>query len=157
MTTLEIEIAMMQLFPPRQNIVVPNVSWGMNLLSQHGYVSLHECDILILSKGNYATEIEIKISKSDLLADKKKAHGHYHEHIARLYFAVPDTLVDVAVDAIPERAGLYSVKAGKIPKLIRQCKRNKNCSRWTEKDRLKLAHLGTMRILGLKKKNIEGC
>ena len=84
MTTLEIEIALMEHFNVRQNSIVPNISWGI--------ANLHECDILVLSKSNYATEVEIKISKSGLLKDKEKKHGHNHNHIARLYFAVPKKL-----------------------------------------------------------------
>lgn len=144
MNALEMEIELIKFFNPRQNIVVTNISWGM--------AGLHECDILVLSASNYAAEIEIKTSKSDLLADKKKKHGHYHNHIARLYFAVPEKLVDIALQEIPERAGLYSVTKGKAPKLIRPCKRNTRCVEWTADERLKLAHLGTMRILGLKEK-----
>lgn len=149
LSTLEIEIEMIAVFNPKINIVVPNVSWGMGKL---GGKDLHECDILILSKRNYATEIEIKTSKPDLLADKKKLHAHRHNHIARLYFAVPEKLVELALGEIPERAGLYEVKRNCDPVLIKQCKRNKNCVRWSDHERFKLAHLGAMRILGLKEK-----
>ncbi len=143
MNTLEIEIAMMRRLGVRQNLIVPNVSWGI--------ANLHECDLLVLSKQNYATEIEIKISRADLLADSKKRHGHYHNHIARLFFAVPESLGNIALQSIPDRAGLYVVKNKRV-KLARQCRRNPQAVRWTDKERLKLAHLGTMRILGLKSK-----
>jgi hypothetical protein len=152
MNTIEMEVVLMRHFSPRQNIVVPNVSWGMSLITEYGWQPLHECDLIILSKSNYATEVEIKISKADLLADKKKLHRHRHNHIARLFFAVPDCLVDFAIENIPERAGLYSAKKGEKPRLIKQCKRNSLAQKWTDKDRLKLAHLGTMRIAGLKDK-----
>lgn len=66
MKTIELEIAIMEYFGIRQNLIVPNVSWGMN--------GLHECDVLILSKAGYATEVEIKISKPDLLKDRDKKH-----------------------------------------------------------------------------------
>lgn len=139
------EIAMMQFFDVRQNIIVPNVSWGV--------ANLHECDLLVLSDSNYAAEIEIKISKSDLLNDKLKTHGHIHNHIARFFFAVPEELKDVALDVIPDRAGLYILKSIQHrPKLIKKCKRNPEAVRWSADERLKLAHLGTMRILNLKRK-----
>jgi hypothetical protein len=145
MRTLEMEIALMQFFNVRQNLIVPNVSWGI--------ANLHECDILVLTDSNYAAEIEIKISKADLLNDKNKKHGHYHNHIARLFFAVPEELKDIALEVIPDRAGLYTIKHSKAkPKLVKKCVRNKNAIRWTNKERLKLAHLGTMRILNLKRK-----
>lgn len=155
MNTLEMEIALIKLFAPRQNIVVPNVSWGMSLMSEYGWQPLHECDLIVLSKINYATEVEIKISKAGLMADKKKRHGHRHNHIARLFFAVPENLIAVALEHISERAGLYSVKPDKKPKMERQCKRNTSAQRWTDKERLKLAHLGTMRIASLKEKILK--
>lgn len=151
MKAIDIEIAMMEFLGIRQNLIVPNVSWGI-------VSSLHECDLLSLSNSNYATEIEIKVSKSDLLKDKEKMHGHFHNHIARLYFAVPQKLEDLALFEIPERAGLYSVSKdlnyqGRYKvKLIRQCKRNTNAVQWSDDDRVRLARLGALRILGMKKK-----
>lgn len=53
MTTLEMEIALMEYFGVRQNLVVPNAWWGLQGLN-------HECDLVRLSKNGYATEIEIK-------------------------------------------------------------------------------------------------
>ena len=148
MNTLDIEIALIDHFGFLRNIIVPNVSWGMGRLNGK---DLHECDLLVLSKSNYATEIEIKISNPDLIADTKKKHRHYHNHIARFYFAVPKKLTETALEIIPERAGLYAVKKEGV-ELIKRCVRNKNSVQWSEAERLKLAHLGTMRILGLKRK-----
>ena len=160
MKTIEIEIAIMEYFDIRQNLIVPNISWGI--------ANLHECDILSLSKAGYATEVEIKVSKSDLLKDKEKGHGHRHNHIAQLFFAVPKKLEDIALSAIPERAGLFVVEKHRyrVPGfdnvykfvtgiiMVRQCERNKNAVKWSEKERYQLARLGTMRILALKKKII---
>ncbi len=151
MNALEIEVAMMQELNIRQNIIVPNVSWGI--------AGLHECDLLVLSKHNYAAEVEIKCSKSDLVGDGKKRHGHYHNHIARFFFAVPECMEAVALETIPDRAGLYIVREGRgtLPRvrLVKNCRRNTKAVQWTDKERSKLAHLGTMRILGLKKKLIQ--
>lgn len=60
----DIEIAIAKMFNYRMNVIVPNVSWGLGLRC--------ECDLLIVSQRRYATEIEIKVSKSDIKADKKK-------------------------------------------------------------------------------------
>lgn len=156
MKTIEMEVALMRYFDIRANLVVPNVSWGL--------AGLHECDLLVLSKSNYATEIEIKVSKGDLMKDKNKDHGHKHNHIKYLFFAVPEKLVETALEVIPERAGLYVVKS-LGPKnrnierfgveMARQCEANKLSIKWPEKDRYQLARLGTMRILGLKSKLIN--
>ena len=107
MTTLEIEIALMKYFNFRQNLIVPNIGWGII----DSYMnSLHECDLLVLSQANYAIEIEIKTNKYDLLRDNKKKHGHIHNYIKFLYFAVPQDLQEMALQNIPERAGLLIVK-----------------------------------------------
>ena len=158
---IDIEIATMSNFGIRQNLIVPNVHWGI--------ANLHECDILSLSKSNYATEVEIKISKADLLKDKDKKHKHMHNHIKYLYFAVPEKLKEIALESIPERAGLYLAKWHQFRKwdkfgfpkgyeevLVVQCVKtateNKNAHKWTEQERNDLARLGCMRILGLKQK-----
>jgi len=140
----------------RQNMIVNGVSWGLKL----GGKCLHECDLLSLNKTGYATEIEIKISKADLLKDKHKKHGHLHNYIKNLYFAVPENLKEIALKEIPERAGLYIVKekcnkkgtnCKLIVSLVRQPKANKNAEKWSDVERAKLARLGVMRILTLKK------
>ena len=152
LTTLDMEIAMIKEFNPRQNIVVPNVSWSM--------FNRMECDLVVLSKDNYATEIEIKITKSDLKADAKKRHEHKHPLLARNFFAVPYHLEDVALETIPEHCGLYvitpvtyrhgSMHTRHAVTLVRRAKRNKDAIQWTADKRCKLARLGTLRILGLK-------
>ena len=105
MTTLEVEIAMMKELRFNQNIVVPNVSFGMRVNGE----SLHECDLLCLTPSGYATEIEIKVSKSDLKKDASKNHCHIHKGIKAFWLAVPEELKDFALDHIPYRAGLYYV------------------------------------------------
>jgi hypothetical protein len=163
MKALDIEVAVMQLFGVRQNTIVPNVSWGV--------YNLHECDLLMLSKSGYATEIEIKVSKSDLLKDKEKKHGHYHHAIKYLYFAVPKGLEEMALSEIPERSGLivcemteelrfdsklceWTSTGSLYPtaKIIRRPKASKNPTKWSQTHIINLYRLGTMRILGLKQK-----
>jgi hypothetical protein len=64
--TIEIEEALYRLFGVRRHIIVPNIYWGLGFG--------HELDMLVCNmKTKYCTEIEIKISKSDILADKKKS------------------------------------------------------------------------------------
>ena len=142
LTTSHVEIYLMYYFNIRRNLIVPNVSWGL---------FNHECDLLVLRKSNWATEIEIKISKQDLLADKKKKHKHYSNKIRYLYFAVPDYLVEFALNYIPDRAGLFSVSSRSV-KEVKKPVINKNAVRFSIKDRLQLSRLGTMRIYGLKRK-----
>jgi hypothetical protein len=152
MKSIDIEIAAMEYFGVRQNLIVPNVHWGMSL----GNKDLHECDLLVLTKAGYATEIEIKVSKYDLLKDKDKKHKHNHNLIRRLFFAVPEKLKVIALDNIPENAGLLTVsesidiKGTYNVELIKSPKTNKCAIKWVDKQRMKLAELGCMRLLGLK-------
>jgi len=152
MKTIEIEIAMMAYLNVRQNLIVPNTHWGLYL----GNKAMHECDLLMLTKSGYATEIEIKVSKSDLLNDNKKLHFHSHEYITKFYFAVPDFLEEVALTSIPDHAGLFVLKYKKDGSLKvtkrKDAFRSKASIKWNDKERYQLARLGAMRILGLKKK-----
>lgn len=152
MNTLEIEIAMMSYLNVRQNIIVPNTSWGLHL----GGKDLHECDLLMLSKSGYATELEIKISRADLLKDAKKLHGHEHHYITNFYFVVPENLKSVALENIPDRAGLYVLarknSGNLIVRLERKAKRSAHARKWAKDEVFNLARLGVMRILGLKRK-----
>lgn len=141
MKTLELEIKLMEKLWSK-GIIVPNVWWGMGLN--------YEADLVCLSRSNYCTEIEIKVSKSDLKADKKKKHCHDSNLFKYLYFAVPEAMKDYALLHIPERAGLYVVKPKWVEK-VRNAEKNPACIKWTDKQRQKLMYLGTMRILGLKK------
>jgi len=91
-TTPEMEIALAEYFGIRQNLIVPNVSWGMDS---------HECDLFILTPAGYGWEVEIKVSKADLFKDKHKRHRHNSSKIKFLYFAIPEYL-ERYIDEIPE-------------------------------------------------------
>lgn len=165
MKTIDIEITVMKWLDIRKNLVVPNVSgWRIRGI-------YHECDILSLTKSGYATEIEIKISKSDLLKDKQKPHGHHSYMIKYLYFAVPDRLKDYALEHIPARSGLLTIRANPeylkvstygihshtdnrkhLLTVERKPVVNSKAHKWTDEQRIKLSRLGAMRILGLKQK-----
>lgn len=82
---IEVALAKSDYFNFVKNIVAFNVNgWGGNLPIQH------ECDMLVLTKAGYLTEIEIKRSWSDFLADFKKKHKHESEGIIKkFYYAVP--------------------------------------------------------------------
>lgn len=135
------ELAVVSYLNPRQNLIIPNVWWG---------ISLHECDLLILTKNNYAYEVEIKISKSDLVADREKKHQHFNNKIKKLYFAIPEILLGYK-QYIPDTAGIIVVSENGFCEKIREA-RVKNSYRWTDEEKYNAARLGTMRIWGLKEK-----
>lgn len=144
MNALDIELAVVQYINPRTKLIVPNVSWGFGV---------HECDLLVITDKNYLYEIEIKISKSDLLADKKKKHTHHDSRIKRLYFAIPIELKD-CVPYIPEHAGVFFVRFNGSRHICSLHRKAKDKSEYTvtAEDKYKLARLGAMRIWALKQK-----
>ncbi len=154
MKTIDMEDAVFRKFSVRKNVIVPNVYWGLDLM--------HECDMFICNmQSRYCTEVEIKISKSDILADKKKKHSHDDVRIARLFFAVPDYLEEYALRHIPERAGLLVVNSrsesrgyGTVSQ-ARGPKRRKDAVKLSDKDYRKLLELGCMRLHSLTKKIIK--
>jgi hypothetical protein len=157
MKTIDIEIALMQHLNIRQNIVVPNVSFGIKRQIKFGswleneWDVLHECDILDVTPSGYATEYEIKVSKSNFLADKKKKHKHDSRFIKRLFYIVPKDMKDWALENLPEGAGLCFVTDSGRVYFIKNAPIRKNAFKWTNEEMFKLARLGAMRILPLKR------
>lgn len=97
----EIEVALSKTdyFNYIKNIVAFNV----NGLSDRLKI-LHECDMLVLSKSGYLTEIEIKRSWSDFVADFNKSHSHESEGIIKyFYYCIPECLLDRAYNKLDEK------------------------------------------------------
>jgi hypothetical protein len=155
-TTIEMEVAISKYFGIRQNIIVPNISWG--------FLS-HEADMFIIKRSGLTTEVEIKRSKYDLLADFKKGHNHIdrQNRISELYYALPIELYESCKDLIPENSGIltcekYHVGHGTRRVSVRTQRepvKIKNARKLTEIEKLKIATLGTMRIWSLKEKIIK--
>jgi len=151
-TTIEMEVAIATFFGIRKHIIVPNISWGLS--------GMHECDIFIIKKSRYCVEIEIKISESDLLADFKKKHNHSDNRIKEFYYAIPIDLLEVCESHIPEHVGIIVCeRTGRYnsinTRIHRETTTNKNCRKLNEKEVLKVASLGCMRIWGLKEKIVN--
>lgn len=150
------EVAIAKYFGVRQNIIVPNISWG--------FLS-HEADMFIIKRSGLTTEVEIKRSKYDLMADFKKRHNHIDKQnrISELYYALPMELYETCKDLIPPDSGIItcekyhvghgtrrvSVRTQREPVKIR------NARKLTDAEKLKIATLGTMRIWSLKEKIIK--
>lgn len=146
------ETAISRLFDIRKCIIVPNISWG--------FVN-HECDLFVISKTGLASEVEIKRSKSDFMADFKKDHKHLDSKIAYFYYAFPEYIYDKCKDMIPEHAGIIIVRKYESgfgvrvqASFERPAARRKNYRKLTEAEQLKVARLGCMRIYSLKMKLI---
>lgn len=142
-----IEIAVANLVGYRNHIIIPNVSWGLGLN--------HECDLLILDSKNRFSEVEIKISLPDLKADFKKRHCHKSKIISRLIYAVPDFLKEIALELIPPKTGLISIKwyNNKYKaEWIVMCCHDKTKENPSDEIIKKFMALGCMRIWSLKEK-----
>ena len=152
LTSANIELSLLNYLDWRRDMIVSNVSWGM---------LKYEADIVVLTRSGYATEIEIKISKQDIIRDKNKEHDHDDWHFKYLYFAVPEPLKDFAMENIPERAGLYTVKdkriveagalTGKVCK-VRAAEIAPDFRKWKDREILYLGKLASMRVPALKEK-----
>lgn len=76
-----------------------------------------ECDVLAISKSNLASEYELKITRSDFLADfKKPKHKKFERgeggYISKFWYVVPEGLIKKK--EVPDYAGLmYYRKQGK--------------------------------------------
>ena len=169
MRTLDMELSLMNEFRFTQNIVITNV---FNAI-------MFEVDLLSITPSGYATGVEIKISASDLKNDLKKKHiqclnyiddnetndsprlRHYYGKLKYFYYAVPEYLKEKALKQIPSYAGLIEVR--RIENCFGEGKHKDICYvikkptelfkyKWSEKEQLKIAHLGCMRINNLKKK-----
>lgn len=149
-STIEVEEAVARYFGIRQNIIVPNVSWGFYI---------HECDLLIIRKSGCLLEVEIKVNKNDLKNDLKKEHGHKDDRIKELWFAIPEYMED-CIEFIPERAGVILVYMNDWVKryccrTVRKAVVNNKATKLYDNEKLMIARLGAMRIWGLKRKIID--
>jgi hypothetical protein len=142
-------------FDPRRWIVVPNVSWGWNLD--------YEADVIAVSKSMWATEVEIKTSRQDLVRDRlKKKHGPdrrfgIDKRIRRFWYAVTTELVETALNPglVKPEFGIIEVYdlgggLGRKSRVIRRA-RNRDARKVTEAELCKLMHLGMMRYWDFRK------
>lgn len=127
--------------------MIPNLSYG--LLD-------YEADFCIISKSGYLTEVEIKRSWADFIADFKKAHTHNDQRVYNFYWCLPISLMDKAKAFLIEKYGnavpatLFYDESGNI----------KGGGGWASKggrklfieEQLKVAKLCALRMWNLKEK-----
>jgi hypothetical protein len=105
-TLYEIEVALSK--HDNFNFIRNIIAFNVNGLSEALNI-FHECDMLVLSKAGYLTEIEIKRSWSDFLADFKKAHSHGGNGIIKyFYYCIPKSLLERAYDKLDELKASYT-------------------------------------------------
>lgn len=112
MTTPEMEKLIYTYFESGSLAIVPKVTKNNGWLDTEADPMIwknivnHECDMLIVTKNHYLTEVEIKISLSDLKADFKKKHQHKDENIKNFYYAFPVEMKEKAIELIPKEVGI---------------------------------------------------
>ena len=110
MTTHKMESLIYTYFKNGSLVIVPKISknnyWFDNETMLWKEIVNHECDMLIVTKNHYLTEVEIKISLSDLKADFKKKHQHKDKNIKNFYYAFPEEMKEKALKLIPKECGI---------------------------------------------------
>ena len=156
LTVKDIQSMLAEYFGIRNNIIVPNVSWGM---------LDYEADLLIMNKSGYVTEIEIKRSWGDFLADFKKDDcAHKSEIIYQFWYCVPDEIYSKCIEKLKEvypnsidRPNVISYSDSGV--LNFHGKNASYCRGFHRKlfleEQLKLARLGTMRYWGSEFKRLR--
>lgn len=152
-TTIEMEVAIAKMLGIRRNIIVPNISWGLNI---------HECDLLILRNSGYAVEVEIKITYADFKKDFEKRHKHIDKQnrIVEFYYALPEELYVKCKELIPENAGIILCKSSLDYKkrfkvkayVMKKAKRNSKARKMSENEQQQIIRLGALRIWSLKER-----
>lgn len=95
---IEVALAKTDMFSFVRNIVAFNVNGLSEVFPLH-----HEADMLVMSKSGYLTEIEIKRSWSDFLADFKKSHHHDKgELVKTFYYCIPASLHNRVVEYLDD-------------------------------------------------------
>lgn len=89
-----------------KNIVIPNVSFartscriekydkdGCLIEYEYPFKGVrHEADLILINENDYLTEVEIKVSYSDFLADFKKKEKHLTKYTKAIYYAFPHNM-----------------------------------------------------------------
>ena len=147
-TALDMEIILSDFFYSRSvSMVIPNVYWAF------GH---YEKDLVVITKAGYAWEVEIKVSRADLIKDKDKRHKHNDNKIKFLYFAIPKEL-ESHIEHIPEGAGIITVSQEDKSKWWRGCEiirepLKRNDYKLSTEEQLSIARLSTHRMWVMKKK-----
>ena len=130
----------------KNNICIPNVLMYLD----KGY---YEADLIMISKSEYVTEIEIKLTIMDFMADFKKRHFHSSPEVRRLYYAFPEKMYKTHADVIyPQLAelgiGIITVclsQNGLVPKIVLEpCKIRSN-KKLTLERKMELLKVGCMK------------
>lgn len=114
--------------------LVRYLNWDQTLVVPEFHLDNAQCDVVQISRADYATEFEIKISRSDWNADQKKRKWLFDRpHISRFFYVVPESILSPIPEWVPANAGILiwnegirehraakRLKAQKVPAHIKQ-------------------------------------
>lgn len=152
----EIEVALAEYprFNYLDNVIAYNVKGWSRFLALN-----HECDMLVMSKSGYLTEIEIKRSWKDFLADFKKRHIHIDKCqglLYRFYYCVPDVLYLKCKEYIDEHnityAGIITYSEDLEINIRDGAKESIGGRKLFIEEKYELARLAALRITSIKRK-----
>lgn len=124
----------------------------------------HECDVLVCTKAGYLTEIEIKRSFTDFLADFEKEHDHSSELIKTFYYCVPLKIKDKVLEYLehkPEKedhrfdAGVLVYTEDGLLSTVKLPRPNWSSRKLFIEQKMELMRLEAMRVVKLKEKIIS--
>lgn len=160
-TLYEIEVGLAKLdeFNYIKNIVAYNV-YGLGASLNIG----HECDMLVLNKSGYLSEIEIKRSWEDFKNDFKKKHSYesYGNIIKYFYYCIPETIYDKVIEYISDKKRTYNMIITYDEELnfkfhtinVGEFEPNLKYRKLFLEEQLQVARFGAMRAVKLKEKII---
>lgn len=165
----EIEVALAEspFFSFKTNIIAFNVC-GLSATLP----IFHECDMLLVSKSGYLTEIEIKRSFEDFKKDFKKSHKHEDMGLIKnFWFCVPKSIYQKILDSkiLDDNFNTYfsfilydedlrlelRTWSEFATDVMKEKVVDRNYRKLFLEQILEIARLGSMRVIGLKKKLIE--
>lgn len=155
----KIEVALYNHFRFLQNDVITNIFIDS---------FRHECDLIVIRhKSLYALEVEIKMSVSDLKAERKKKRyircgvNYYHDSNVGMsqmfkekWFAMPEKMKQKGLALIPNYSGLLTINEHGAVKIVRKAKKL-NSKPLTQGQRTDLLRLGVMKCYKLKQRIIN--
>lgn len=163
---IEVALAKIDKFNFLKNIVAYNVNGVSEVLPIY-----HECDMLVLSKSGYLTEIEIKRSWSDFKADFNKKHKHESKGLIKyFYYCIPECLLQDVYEVLEVTNTKYSgiityseelkikIHGKRIKDMFDNytfCQPQLDGKRLFLEQQLEVARLGAMRSVMLKEKFIK--
>jgi len=89
--------------------------WSSKLIMTEFEIDRDRADFVVITKHNYLTEIEIKVTAEDWKRDlKKRKWNGSRPFVSRFFYAIPETLRGMEPPGLPEGAGIMVVRAARF-------------------------------------------